>query len=232
MRYNYVIVAALVVVAALIALYYVLPTSQGTSTMSSTPSQNTATKDGMGPGQGGPSGGPGRGPSGGPGQGGGPGGPGEGMGPAMGCGERPPGQYINELFANHDKFIASYKVYPDNMKLIWTIRLKQGADPALLNLLKEHIEQMECILARGGNPRAHDPAFQAEAKLAKYIHTKAYIKGDALIVEKWADNPCAFDVVQAHAKIVKGFFEIGREEAMRTHEFGSPNCSSYGFPSP
>ncbi len=148
----------------------------------------------------------------------------------MMCGDEPPGHYINELFENHDKFDASYQILPDERKLVWRIKLKPGADPELLDLLKEHIEQMKCILESGGSPRAHDPAFQAEAKLSKYIHTEVRLEGNVLIVEKWADNDCAFDVIKGHAEIVKGFFERGREEAMRTHEFGSPNCADYGFP--
>ena len=156
-------------------------------------------------------------------------GPGERMRGHMGmCGENPPGHLINELFENHDKFEASYQVFPNEKKLVW--RIKSNQNPELLKLLKEHIEQMECILENGGNPRAHDPAFQAEAKLSKYIHTKVYFEGDVLVVEKWADNECAFDVIKGHAQIVKGFFEKGREEAMKTHEFGSPNCAEYGFP--
>ncbi len=144
------------------------------------------------------------------------------------CGENPPGHLINELFENHDKFEASYQVFPEERKLVWRIKVNQN--PELLKLLKDHIEQMKCILESGGNPRAHDPAFQAEAKLSKYIHTKVYFQGDVLVVEKWADNDCAFDVIKGHAQIVKGFFEKGREEAMKTHEFGSPNCAEYGFP--
>jgi len=128
----------------------------------------------------------------------------------------PPGRVINYLFAHHSEFKFKYYEYPQNRTIVWIITgPKEDID-----YLQEHIEQMECIIENGGNPRPFDPIFQVDAKITKeYVHTKIErVNETTLKVIKVADNDCAFEVIKLHAQIVKGFFETGRVEAQKIHE--------------
>ncbi len=83
-----------------------------------------------------------------------------------------------------------------------------------------HIEQMECVIEHGGNPRPFDPLFKVDAEIsAKYVHTEIkWLNDTAIEVIKKADNDCARLVIKLHAQVVKGFFTTGRIEAQKIHE--------------
>ena len=143
---------------------------------------------------------------------GGPGGPGMG---ARQCGNSPPGVYIRELFANHDRFQFNYTMYDENMTLIWIITAET---PELAETLASHIEQMECILENGGTPRRYDPVFQLEAKMTPYIETEVIMVNETTIkVVKTGENQCAYETIKLHAEVVEGFFTTGVEEARQIH---------------
>ncbi len=133
-----------------------------------------------------------------------------------GCGgEHTVGQNINWLLDNHGLFNFTYQEFPDNLTIRWVITGPADA----VNRLAEHIEQMECILEKGGNPRAWDPAFQLDAAVSPYVNTTVRIVGEGrLVVVKVASNECAYQAMRAHAEIVQGFFRTGRVEAGKTHE--------------
>ena len=107
--------------------------------------------------------------------------------------------------------------YPENKTIVWIIR---GPNKEALETLVTHIEQMECVIEHGGNPRPFDPLFKVDAEISsKYVHTKIeWINDTAIKVIKTADNDCAWLVIKLHAEVVKGFFTTGRIEAQKIHE--------------
>ena len=130
---------------------------------------------------------------------------------------KPIGQNIKWLFDHHSEFRFKLYEYPENKTIIWIIR---GPSREALETLVTHIEQMECVIERGGNPRPFDPLFKVDAEIsAKYVHTEIkWLNDTAIEVIKKADNDCAWQVIKLHAEVVKGFFTIGRAEAQKTHE--------------
>ncbi len=138
-----------------------------------------------------------------------------GMGEFECGGEHTVGQNINWLLDNHGLFNFTYQEFPENLTIRWVITGPAGA----INRLAEHIEQMECILEKGGTPRAWDPAFQLDAAVSPYVDTTVRMVGEGrLVVVKVAANECAYQAMRAHAEIVQGFFKTGRVEASKTHE--------------
>ncbi len=138
----------------------------------------------------------------------------EGSSTAKDCSfDEPPGRYIMYLLSNHDVFEYDVRKYPEERRIEWEIR----GPPEALEVLRNHIEQMSCILKSGGTPRAHDPLFVMEARVAPYVNTLVELQNGVLRVYKEADNECAYAIISLHADVIKGFFERGREEAMKTH---------------
>ncbi len=129
----------------------------------------------------------------------------------------PPGRLINWLFENHDKFSYTLYKYPENLTLVWIIT---GPSKEYLETLAKHIEQMECIIERGGTPRPNDPLFVVDSKITgEYVNTTIeWVNETAIRITKIAENQCAYRVIELHAEVVKGFFDTGRVEAAKTHE--------------
>ncbi|AEM39074.1 hypothetical protein Pyrfu_1212 [Pyrolobus fumarii 1A] len=130
---------------------------------------------------------------------------------------QPPGHNIMWLFNNHDVFRYKLLEFPENKTLVWIIT---APSHDALEVLVSHIEQMECIVEHGGQPRPHDPLFRVDAAItSKYVDTKiVWLNDTAVKIIKVAKNDCAFEVIKLHAQVVKGFFETGRLEAMKIHE--------------
>lgn len=155
---------------------------------------------------------------------------GNGQGGIEACaaiGDLRPGQAIRTLFNNHDKFEWSYTEYPEEWRIEWVIT---ADSEDLAEILYYHVLQMECILERGGTPRAWDPVFVLESKLKPYIETEVVLDGNTVRVVKTAENECAWEVIRLHADVVKSFFENGWEEASKTHpipEDVAEKCSEY-----
>lgn len=126
-------------------------------------------------------------------------------------------QNIKWLFDHHSEFSFIYHEYPENKTIIWIIK---GPNKESLETLVTHIEQMECVIEHGGNPRPFDPLFKVDAEIsAKYVHTEIkWLNDTAIEVIKKADNDCAWLVIKLHAEVVKGFFTTGRIEAQKIHE--------------
>ena len=127
------------------------------------------------------------------------------------------GQNIKWLFDHHSEFSFIYHEYPENKTIVWIIK---GPNKEALETLVTHIEQMECVIEHGGNPRPFDPLFKVDAEIsAKYVHTEIkWLNDTAIEVIKKADNDCAWLVIKLHAEVVKGFFTTGRIEAQKIHE--------------
>ncbi|MCE4609569.1 MAG: hypothetical protein F7C36_04215 [Desulfurococcales archaeon] len=127
------------------------------------------------------------------------------------------GQSINWLFDHHSLFKFNYYEYPENKTIIWIIT---APNSTAADILANHIKQMECVIENGGTPRPNDPVFQVDANITReYVNTTIIRLNETTIkVVKVAENDCAYEVIKLHAEIVQGFFTIGREEAMKTHE--------------
>ncbi len=127
------------------------------------------------------------------------------------------GQNIKWLFDHHSDFKFVLHEYPENKTIIWIIA---GPNKEAIKTLAAHIEQMECVIEHGGNPRPFDPLFKVDAIISsKYVHTEIkWINSTAIEVKKTADNNCAWQVIKLHAEVVQGFFTTGRIEAQKTHE--------------
>ena len=150
-----------------------------------------------------------------------------GMRACAAIGDVRPGQAIRILFQNHDRFEWSYREYPEDWRIEWVI---EAEDEELAETLYYHVLQMECILERGGTPRAWDPVFKLESKLKPYIETEVELDGNVVKVVKTAENECAWEVIRLHAEVVKGFFERGWEEAREVHPIPDDvkeKCSDY-----
>ena len=130
---------------------------------------------------------------------------------------KPIGQNIKWLFDHHSEFHFVLHEYPENKTIVWIIT---GPSKEDLEILVSHIEQMECVIEHGGNPRPFDPLFKVDAVIsAKYVHTEIkWLNDTAIEVIKKADNDCAWLVIKLHAQVVKGFFTTGRIEAQKIHE--------------
>ena len=135
-----------------------------------------------------------------------------------GLGNMTIGQSINWLFNHRSLFKFNYYEYPENKTIIWIITAPNGI---AANILTNHIKQKECVIENGGTPRPNDPVFQVDAIITReYVNTTIIrINETVLKVVKVAENDCAYEVIKLHANIVKGFFTIGREEAVRTPKF-------------
>ncbi len=127
------------------------------------------------------------------------------------------GQSINWLFDHHSLFKFNYYEYPENKTIIWIIT---APNSTAADILANHIKQMECVIENGGTPRPNDPVFQVDANITReYVNTTIIRLNETTIkVVKVAANDCAYEVIKLHAEIVQGFFTVGREEAMKTHE--------------
>lgn len=131
--------------------------------------------------------------------------------------KEPIGKIINWLFDHHSEFRYKLYEYPENYTIKWII---VGPSKEALEMLVTHIEQMECVVEHGGNPRPFDPLFRVDAAItSKYVETRIkWLNDTAIEIIKHAENKCAYLVIKLHAQVVKGFFDTGRLEAQKTHE--------------
>ncbi len=141
----------------------------------------------------------------------------ESYGSCSEIGEMGVGETIHWLLNNHYLFDYTVRVFEDNRTIVWTIT---GPNRTSVEVVYNHIRQMECVIENGGTPRAHDPLFVVDAQISsKYVETMLkFINDTTLRVVKVADNDCAFEVIKLHAEVVRGFFDTGRAEAMQIHE--------------
>ena len=131
---------------------------------------------------------------------------------------------IHWLLSNHHLFSYTLDVDEESRRIIWEIR---GPPPAL-EILSRHIAEMGEMLERGQTPRRMDPVFRLEGMVKENITTHVRWNGDKLVVEKRAKDPCSFEVIKAHARVVEGFFTKGWEEARRMHPITKEIASACG----
>ncbi|NPB01152.1 MAG: hypothetical protein GXO10_07230 [Crenarchaeota archaeon] len=130
------------------------------------------------------------------------------------------GQTIRWLFDHHSEFRFIRYEFPSNLTIVWVIA---APSHSMLSILVSHIEQMECVIEHGGNPRPWDPVFRVDSYITRrFVKTRiVWLNSTAIKVIKVAKNRCAYEVIKLHAEIVEGFFKTGRIEAQKIHEIPS-----------
>ncbi|UOG93167.1 MAG: hypothetical protein L3K52_05395 [Candidatus Thiothrix sulfatifontis] len=131
-----------------------------------------------------------------------------------GDGGAPTESYIDYLASNHAAYTntgttenPSARFQDTSYSLSWLIAT-QTAEQA--ENLKKHIEFMGTAMTNGGNPREWDKLFLADAymKTEHRYETRVSVSGYNVLVEKFATDACAYQLLKAHATGVSGkFFE-------------------------
>ncbi len=130
------------------------------------------------------------------------------------------------LKSHSKQYDASYKDMGNNT-IRWTIK----ANKKLLKRLVSHIYFMENKIASGTSPRINDKFFNIENVMGKYVHYRIGYDNGNLIIDKSADNVCAFEIIKAHAKIVHDDFFNGvlnkNYSNVATKIINSPECKPF-----
>lgn len=138
------------------------------------------------------------------------------------------GSEIGWLAKNHDKFTADF-VENGYRTLEWDIY----APYAAIERLESHLRFMKSRLERGRVVRSWDKFFVLDAAVFHYYDMEITRTGEeALKIEKWATNDCAYQVIRTHAYVVKTeFFELGDlsndHSAIADVIIASPECDDY-----
>lgn len=127
----------------------------------------------------------------------------------------PTESYISYLAANYASYttagtsnspVASFD--DANMSVRWAIAT-QTTEQA--NNLKSHVIYMEQAILNGQNPRAWDKLFLMDAYMdqAHTYTTTITVNGTEVIIDKVAQNACAYELIKTHAQGVGGWFFHG-----------------------
>ena len=112
-----------------------------------------------------------------------------------------------------------------------TIRWVIKADKKHLLRLLSHINYMIKKTLAGTTPQRQYLIFQLESVLGKYIHYRMDIENGALIIDKTADNDCAFALMKAHAYVLKNDFfkgNLSKDYSSAAKQIiNSPACKNF-----
>jgi hypothetical protein len=138
--------------------------------------------------------------------------------------DRPNITYLKTHSAEYD---ATYKDM-GNRTIRWIVK----ADKKLLLRLVSHIRYMKEKINSGVSPRKTDLLFNIENIMGKYVHYKIGFENGMLIIDKSADNDCAFEIMKVHAKAVKEDFIDNADLTKNYSELAkqiiaSPACKSF-----
>jgi len=114
---------------------------------------------------------------------------------------------ITFMKINSSDYDTSYKEL-GNKTIRWIVKTK----PKYLIRLISHVYYMRHKMNAGYTPRKNDLLFVAEDRMAKYIHYKFdfdKITDGILIIDKSADNDCAYAIIKKHADIIQNDFFKG-----------------------
>jgi len=140
---------------------------------------------------------------------------------------------IPELRWNHQSFSDTAGGHPSPIAMggglvYWDITAeteRQAAD------LEKHIKFMSWVLKRGGTPRAWDGLFVIEAAMKDHIATNVEREGHRVVVNKVADNDCAYEIIKAHAKAVSEEFfngDLSQDHTQIAYDIVAlPACDEY-----
>jgi hypothetical protein len=127
----------------------------------------------------------------------------------------PTESYISYLATNYPSYTTAgtsnspAATFDDaNMSVRWAIAT-QTTEQA--NNLKSHVLFMENAILRGQNPRAWDKLFLMDAYMdqAHTYTTTITVNGTEVIIDKVAQNACAYALIKTHAQGVGGWFFHG-----------------------
>lgn len=96
--------------------------------------------------------------------------------------------------------------------------LTESDNPEVAKVIKIHVASMSDRMAKGNGIRLRDPLFAALFQNYKKVQMKAIETPKGVKVIESSDDPRVVTMIQAHAKVVSAFIEIGYPEAMRNHE--------------
>jgi hypothetical protein len=145
------------------------------------------------------------------------GGRGQGFGPGRGRG--PDAQFVEDrdtfhfLLANHEKIRRDVKMLDNGVET-----LTESDDPQVAEMIRKHVAGMYRRVDEVSPIRMHDPLFVAVFQNAKAIQMKMEPTEKGVRVWETSDNPYAAKLIQAHAKVVSLFVDLGFDEAHRNHE--------------
>jgi hypothetical protein len=134
---------------------------------------------------------------------------------------------ITYLKTHKDDIVGEYKDIGNN-----TIRWTFKANKNNLMRLLSHIKYMKNKIDSGHSPRKMDLLFNIENIMGKYVHYQINFENGNLIIDKSADNDCAFEIVKTHAKIVKEDFmtlgDLTKNYSDKAKEIiNSPACKEF-----
>lgn len=127
----------------------------------------------------------------------------------------PTESYISYLAANYASYTKAgtsnspAATFDDtNMSVRWAIAT-QTTEQA--DNLKSHIIYMEQAILSGQNPRAWDKLFLMDAYMdqSHTYTTTINVNGTEVIIDKVANNACAYELIKTHAQGVGGWFFHG-----------------------
>ena len=136
-------------------------------------------------------------------------------GTATAATKAPTESYINYLATNYASYTTAgtsnspAATFDDaNMSVRWAIAT-QTAEQA--DNLKSHIIYMEQAILNGQNPRAWDKLFLMDAYMdqAHTYTTTITVNGTEVVIDKVANNACAYELIKTHAQGVGGWFFHG-----------------------
>lgn len=134
---------------------------------------------------------------------------------AVPAAKAPTESYISYLAANYASYTTAgtsdspVATFDDtNMSVRWAIAT-QTTEQA--DNLKSHILYMEQAILNGQNPRAWDKLFLMDAYMDQghTYTTTVTVNGTEVVIDKVANNACAYELIKTHAQGVGGWFFHG-----------------------
>jgi hypothetical protein len=138
------------------------------------------------------------------------------------------GSEIGYLKRQHAVFTADF-IENGARSIEWQVHAPARAIDRLVN----HLAFMKSRLERGRVVRAWDKFFVLDAALFPYYDMDLTRAGrQNLVIHKWADNDCAYEVVRTHAHVVRSeFFAHGDlsndHSAIADAIIALPACDTY-----
>jgi len=134
---------------------------------------------------------------------------------------------VTYLKINGQAYDVSYQNI-GNKTIRWIIK----TDTKHLLRLLSHIYYMRNKMKAGYTPHKDDFLFVVEDRLASFIHYRfGFNKDGAFIIDKTADNACAFKIIEAHAKVIQDDFfkgDISKNYSDLAKKIvASPECKEY-----
>lgn len=142
----------------------------------------------------------------------------QGRGMAMGRGmmgdpaHREDMQVLRALFDNRDRIKRQVTVRTDGVST-----LTESDDPAVAKLIQAHVESMSARVDEARPIHQRDPLFREIFARADRIEMTYERTARGVRVVETSTDPCAAELIKAHADVVSAFLANGHAEAMQNH---------------